>query len=149
MVFRTFPLFVRNRGPDELWRKRRILKLSAHFHGRSRNCYSIAVRAVHRALVYATKARALKKEDMRALWDARLTAACEEHKFSYSLMRESLSRCNILLNRKVLTDLAIWEPRSFKSLVKLAWSRASQDGLNGVKELGEEPSGVITRGMIK
>ncbi|GLH03686.1 39S ribosomal protein L20, mitochondrial, partial [Gryllus bimaculatus] len=120
-----------------------------HFHGRSRNCYSIAVRAVHRALAYATKARALKKEDMRALWDARLTAACEEHNFSYPLMRESLSRCNILLNRKVLTDLAIWEPRSFKSLVKLAWSRASQDGLNGVKELGEEPSGVITRGMIK
>lgn len=84
MVFTTIARFVRSRGPDEFWRKRRIFKLAAvsdliilihgnisakflllqHFQGRKRNCYSIAVRYVHRALAFATKGRRLKKEDM-------------------------------------------------------------------------------------
>ncbi|KAJ8870866.1 hypothetical protein PR048_027167 [Dryococelus australis] len=135
MVFQTLVLFTRSRGPDSFWRNRKIFKLSAvsfclfffvtgwchtiweffqHYIGRRRNCYSIAIRNVHRALVYATKGRKLKKQDMKDLWDVRLTAACEEHDFSYPLLAEGLSRCNILLNRKSLTDLAIWEPRSFK-----------------------------------
>ncbi|GFG34656.1 hypothetical protein Cfor_03070, partial [Coptotermes formosanus] len=114
MVFKTVALFVRNKGPDEFWKKRRILKLSAHFYGRARNCYSIAVRAVHRALVFATKGRKLKKQDMAALWETRITAGCEEHNMTYPLFREGLARCNILLNRKTLADLAIWEPRTFK-----------------------------------
>lgn len=63
-------------------------------------------------------------------------------------MREGLTRNNILFNRKVLVDLAIWEPRTFKSLAKLAWSRAKVDGLNTVRHL-EPPTGVITRGMLK
>ncbi|KAJ4432972.1 large ribosomal subunit protein bL20m [Periplaneta americana] len=149
MVFTTLALFSRNRGPCEFWKKRRILKMSAHFYGRKRNCYSIAIRYVHRALVYATKGRKLKKEDMAALWVTRITAGCEEHNLTYNLFREGLARCNILLNRKVLADLAIWEPRTFKSLAKLAHARVSQDGLAGVSELGEPPSGVITRGMLK
>uniref|UniRef100_T1IES4 Uncharacterized protein n=1 Tax=Rhodnius prolixus TaxID=13249 RepID=T1IES4_RHOPR len=65
MVFQTVALFVRSKGPDEFWRKRRIFKLAAHFIGRRRNCYSIAIRYVHRALAYATKGRKLKKEDMK------------------------------------------------------------------------------------
>lgn len=87
MVFQTAALFIRSRGPDAFWRKRRIFKLSAvngvpdkwnilhyylililfvmkHFTGRKRNCYSIAIRYVHRALAYAFKSRQLKKEDM-------------------------------------------------------------------------------------
>ncbi|XP_067006163.2 large ribosomal subunit protein bL20m [Anabrus simplex] len=139
---------IRSRGPDEFWRKRKIFKLAAHFIGRRRNCYSIAVRYVHRALVYATKGRKLKKEDMKNLWVARLNAACEQHNFRYNLMHESLVRSNILLNRRTLSDLSIWEPRSFKALTKLAWSRASKDGLAGVSELGDVPDGVITRGML-
>lgn len=121
------------------------ISLFQHFYGRARNCYSIAVRAVHRALVFATKGRKLKKQDMAAvgivyynyvctslsvdahwvlhgfissqllqLWETRITAGCEEHNMTYPLFREGLARCNILLNRKTLADLAIWEPRTFK-----------------------------------
>jgi len=121
------------------------ISLFQHFYGRARNCYSIAVRAVHRALVFATKGRKLKKQDMAAvgivyynyvrtslsvdahwvlhgfisslllqLWETRITAGCEEHNVTYPLFREGLARCNILLNRKTLADLAIWEPRTFK-----------------------------------
>ncbi|XP_071450939.1 large ribosomal subunit protein bL20m [Hetaerina americana] len=132
MVFTSLALYVRNRGPDEFWRKRKILKLAAHFVGRRRNCYSIAIRYVHRALVYATKGRKLKKLDMAQLWDTRLAAACEEHNFTSPLLREGLARCNILLNRKSLVDLAIWEPRTFEGLTKIAWQRCIEDGL--VKE---------------
>ncbi|XP_063224213.1 large ribosomal subunit protein bL20m [Bacillus rossius redtenbacheri] len=149
MVFQSLVFFTRSRGPDEFWRKRKIFKLSAHFIGRRRNCYSIAIRSVHRALVFATKGRKLKKQDMKDLWDVRLTAACEEHNFSYPLLAEGLSRCNILLNRKSLSDLAIWEPRSFKALASLAWSRVAQDGLAKARDLDEPPAGVITRGMLK
>ncbi|KAL1116765.1 hypothetical protein AAG570_005237 [Ranatra chinensis] len=114
MVFQTLSMMVRSRGPDEFWRKRKIFKLSAHFRGRARNCYSIAIRAVHRALAYATKGRKLKKEDMAQLWETRVTAGCEEHGLTYPVLREGLVRSNILLNRKTLADLAIWEPFTFK-----------------------------------
>ncbi|CAG2068188.1 unnamed protein product, partial [Timema podura] len=90
-----------------------------HYRGRSRNCYSIAIRNVHRALVFATQGRKLKKEDMKILWDTRITAACEEHNFTYPLLQEGLSRCNVLLNRKSLADLAAWEPRTFEVHVLL------------------------------
>ncbi|XP_033212136.1 39S ribosomal protein L20, mitochondrial [Belonocnema kinseyi] len=64
MVFQTLSHLVRARGPDEFWRKRKIFKLAAHFRGRHRNCYSLAIRAVHRALQYATIGRKLKKLDL-------------------------------------------------------------------------------------
>lgn len=86
MVGSSVLLLVRTRGPDEFWRKRKIFKLAAvnlffifckftqdsieilqHYRGRSRNVYSLAVRNVHRALVYATKGRRLKKADLSAV----------------------------------------------------------------------------------
>ncbi|KAJ8951105.1 hypothetical protein NQ318_003803 [Aromia moschata] len=76
MVLTTAINFIRARGPDEFWRKKKIFKLAAAFQGRKRNCYSIAVRYVHRALVYATKGRKLKKIDMGNLWETRVQAAC-------------------------------------------------------------------------
>nr|CAD7263166.1 unnamed protein product [Timema shepardi] len=120
-----------------------------HFRGRSRNCYSIAIRSVHRAMVFATQGRKLKKEDMKILWDTRITAACEEHNFTYPLLQEGLARSNVLLNRKSLADLAAWEPRTFEALKNLAWKRVAQDGLPGVSDVGDPPAGVITRGMLK
>lgn len=86
MVFLSIVNFVRCRGPDEFWRKRKIFKLAAvstltccfltkssnyllylcfkHFYGRRRNCYSIAIRGVHRALQHATAGRQLRKIDV-------------------------------------------------------------------------------------
>ncbi|XP_050306865.1 39S ribosomal protein L20, mitochondrial [Anthonomus grandis grandis] len=148
MVFTTAINFIRARGPDEIWRKRRILKLAAHYVGRRRNCYSIAVRSVHRALVYVTKGRHLKKTDMINLWDTRVTAACNQHNIEYGTFREALSRCDIMLNRKCLADLAIWEPHSFKALADVAKRRGIDDGLRGiVKE--HEVDRVITRGTVR
>ncbi|GLV38764.1 mitochondrial ribosomal protein L20 [Carabus blaptoides fortunei] len=149
MVFTSMVRFIRSRGPDEFWRKRKVFKLASHFIGRRRNCYSVAIRYVHRALVYATKGRKLKKEDMANLWETRLRAACNEHDIAYDTFKEGLSRSNILLNRKVLSDLAAWEPNTFKALTDIANERAKNDGLNGLKrETTVEPR-VVTRGMFK
>jgi large subunit ribosomal protein L20 len=134
MVFTTVVNFVRSRGPDEFWRKRKIFKLAAAFRGRSRNCYSISIRAVHRALVYATKGRKLKKLDFAELWQTRLTAGCEQHDVNPYVFKESLMRSNILLNRKTLVDLACWEPFTFKALADIAQKRALDDGITPPKE---------------
>ncbi|CAH1104833.1 unnamed protein product [Psylliodes chrysocephalus] len=147
MVFTTVINFVRARGPDEIWRKRRIFKLAAHFIGRRRNCYSIAVRNVHRALVYATKGRKLKREDMANLWETRVRAGCEQHNISYESFREGLARCNILLNRRTLADLACWEPYSFKSLTDIAKRRTLDDGLAGINA-DKYLDRIITRGSL-
>lgn len=128
MVFLSVINFVRSRGPDEFWRKRRVFRLAAHYIGRRRNCYSIAVRNVHRALVYATKARQLKKNDMRALWATRITAACEQHNITHFSLKEGLERSNIMLDRKTLSDLACWEPRTFESLAAIAKTKLDLDG---------------------
>jgi len=127
-------LFVRSRGPDEFWRKRKIFKLAAHYRGRRRNVYSITIRNVHRALVYATKGRKLKKLDMAALWTTRVEAGCTQYGLSLETFKEGLARSDILLNKKVLSDLAIWEPKSFEALVKISRERAAVESLPDIKE---------------
>ncbi|XP_063699513.1 large ribosomal subunit protein bL20m [Culicoides brevitarsis] len=120
MVFTSVVNFVRSRGPDEFWRKRKIFKMAAHYYGRPRNCYSVTIRAVHRALVYATQGRKQKRRDFRELWEQRITAGARQHGLPYEEFSENLLRNNILLNRKSLADLACWEPRSFEALAKIA-----------------------------
>lgn len=102
--------------------------MAAHYVGRRRNCYSIAVRNVHRALVYATKARKLKKEDMKDLWNTRIAAGCEQHNITFFTLKEGLERSNIALDRKSLSDLAAWEPRTFESLAAIAKAKLDLDG---------------------
>ncbi|KAF7387982.1 hypothetical protein V1477_012371 [Vespula maculifrons] len=148
MVFLSLNLLVRSRGPDEFWRKRKIFQIASHFIGRRRNCYSISIRNVHRSLVFATKGRKLKKEDMRELWITRNNAATLEHDMDLKTFNEGLTRCNILLNYKSLADLACWEPRTFKSLVAIANARAQQDGFNKQKTKKESTT-VITNGLIE
>nr|NP_001298340.1 39S ribosomal protein L20, mitochondrial [Papilio polytes]BAM19206.1 mitochondrial ribosomal protein L20 [Papilio polytes] len=141
MVFLTLTNLIRVRGPDEIWRKRKIFRLAAAYVGRRRNCYSVAVRNVHRALVYATKARKLKKDDMKELWNTRITAACEQHNISAFTLKEGLDRSNIMLNRKSLSDLAAWEPRTFECLAAVAQKKLELDGfIDGVDK--KHPTGV-------
>ncbi|XP_017764427.1 PREDICTED: 39S ribosomal protein L20, mitochondrial isoform X2 [Eufriesea mexicana] len=147
MVFSTAQLFIRCRGPDEFWRKRQIFKLAAHYIGRRRNCYSIAIRNVHRALLKTTKGRSLKKADMKELWETRLDGASSEHGITFKVLMEGLSRCNILLNRKSLSTLAIWEPRTFKCLSNIACAKAK---VGGIKEVDNNsmPETVMIKGLI-
>ncbi|XP_039280282.1 39S ribosomal protein L20, mitochondrial [Nilaparvata lugens] len=153
MVFTSIAHFIRAninkmKGPDEFWRKRRIFRLTAHFINRKRNCYSLAIRGAHRAMQYATKGRHLKKQDMRNLWLQRVTAGSEEHGVPFPVLQKGLIRSDVLLSQKTLSELAAWEPRTFKALTQLAWTKGVEDGFNRIETLGEPPKNVFTRGML-
>lgn len=85
---------------------------------------------------------------MAELWTQRITAGCEEHGISYEAFEEGLVRDNILINKKVLSELAVWEPRTFETLAKIARERAVVDGLEGV-QAPHTPNGVVTRDLLK
>jgi len=84
---------------------------------------------------------------MKELREQRLEAATSEHGINFETLKEGLTRCNILLNRKSLTDLAIWEPRSFKAITDIACARAKQDHFKSTANT-QVPKSVIVRGLI-
>nr|CAG4650602.1 EOG090X0H9C [Sida crystallina] len=134
--------------PDAFWRRRRLFKLTAHYYGRKRNCYSIAIRYALRALVFSTKSRKLKKKDIKELWIQRIQAGAAEHDSSYETLVSGMAKCNIALNHKTLANLAIWEPRTFQSLTQIASAKLRQEPSKGLNDLKPPPAGVITRGML-
>ncbi|GAB6030878.1 hypothetical protein CHUAL_007710 [Chamberlinius hualienensis] len=140
--------FARNKGPDEFWRKRKIFKLTAHLYGRSRNCYSLAIRAYYKSMQQAALGRLMKKVDRKELWQRRIGAASNELGTEYSTVMEGLVRSNIDINNKVLTDLAIYEPRTFQALAKVGQMKMFQETKKGLNSIDEPPAGVITRGML-
>lgn len=71
-----------------------------------------------------------------------------EHNIPAWVLHRGLVRCDILINKKALVDLAVFEPRTFKSLVDIAWARMKTDGLNVIKHL-DFPASVVREGMIK
>ncbi|KAK2509129.1 hypothetical protein MC885_006447 [Smutsia gigantea] len=91
--------------------------------------------AVTRAFVKCTR---LKKRSMRTLWINRITAASQEHGLKYPAFIINLVKCQVELNRKVLADLAIYEPKTFKSLAALA-QRRRQEGFAAALGDGKEP----------
>ncbi|XP_042877644.1 39S ribosomal protein L20, mitochondrial-like [Penaeus japonicus] len=146
MVITSPTLFARARGGDRFWKRRRILSLSAHYFGRKKNCYSIAIKYVNRALRFSTLARKQKKSDLRALWKTRITGGCEELGTSYNSMKYTLNDVGIGIDQKILQNMAIWEPRTFRGLALLTKAKETEKGLNSLD--GPSVSGVVTRGML-
>jgi large subunit ribosomal protein L20 len=98
-------------------RRKKVLKLASGYFGRRKNVWTVAKNAVEKALVYAYRDRKNKKRSFRSLWIARINAAVREEGMSYSVFINKLAQKNINLNRKVLADLALHNPDSFKKLV--------------------------------
>ncbi|KAK9813573.1 hypothetical protein WJX73_008012 [Symbiochloris irregularis] len=118
-------------------RKERILELAKGFRGRRKNCIRVARPAVEKALVYAFRDRRQKKRDMRTLWIQRISAAAREHGVKYSNLMHGLQQDNIMINRKVLSELAMYEPYSFQALVdQVKFMRAGTAALSGSSDLG-------------
>ncbi|XP_034952534.1 39S ribosomal protein L20, mitochondrial [Chelonus insularis] len=148
MVFTSKLFFSLCKGPDEFWRKRKVFQMVAHLKRRRRNCYSSAIKGFHRSLKFATRGRKLKRTQLKELWNQRLDAACSQHNIDPLVLREGLTRSDILLDRKTLVTLAIWEPRSFQSIATIACARAKADGLRRIKDLAF-PTAVLARGLYK
>ena len=98
-------------------RRKRILKAAKGYYGKRKNVYTVAKNIVEKGQTYSYVGRKLKKREYRALWIARINAAVRAEGMTYSQFIHKLAAKNIDLNRKVLADLAMNEPESFKSLI--------------------------------
>ncbi len=98
-------------------RRKRILKAAKGFYGKRKNVYTVAKNVLEKGQTYAYVGRKIKKRDYRSLWIARINAAVRAEGITYSEFIHKLAVKNIDLNRKVLADLAMNEPETFKKLV--------------------------------
>jgi large subunit ribosomal protein L20 len=101
-------------------RRRRRLDLAKGFRGSRSKLFRQATEAVDRAMVLATKHRKLKKRDYRSLWVARVSAACRRNGVTYSRFIEGLTKAEVDLNRKMLSEIAIHDPAGFTFIVEQA-----------------------------
>ena len=98
-------------------RRKRILKAAKGYYGKRKNVYTVAKNVMEKGLTSSYVGRKLKKREYRTLWIARINAAVRAEGMTYSTFINRLSQKNIDLNRKVLADLAMNEPESFKKLI--------------------------------
>jgi len=101
-------------------RRKRVFKQAKGFYGRRKNTITSANAAVDRSLQHSYIGRKEKKRNFRALWIQRINAACRLYGVTYSRFISGLQRAGIEIDRKVLADLAVREPDSFKALVDKA-----------------------------
>lgn len=106
------------RGKVTRKKHKRLLKQTKGFFGQRKNVFKRAKETLLRALAYAFKGRKLKKRDMRSLFITRIGAAVKQYDFSYSTFINALDKANIRLNRKMLSQIAIFEPKVFEKIVK-------------------------------
>jgi large subunit ribosomal protein L20 len=108
------------RGFKARRRRNKVLKLAKGFRGRRKNCYKRANQAVERALDYSTRDRRRRRREFRALWITRINAAARMNGTTYSRLVAGLQKAGVLLDRKVLADLALFVPADFATVVKTA-----------------------------
>ena len=106
------------RGVTSHQRHKKVIKAAKGMQHNRRTSIKMARQGVIRALQYAYRDRRNKKRDLRGLWITRINAAVREHGVSYSRFLCGLTRSNIILDRKILADLAVSEPYSFKSVIE-------------------------------
>ncbi|MCL2078809.1 MAG: 50S ribosomal protein L20 [Oscillospiraceae bacterium] len=101
-------------------RRKRILKLAKGYWGAKSKHFKLANQAVMKSLTYAYTGRRLKKRDFRRLWITRISAACKANDINYSRFMHGLKLSGVTLNRKMLSEMAIHEPKAFTKLVGVA-----------------------------
>ena len=108
------------RGVTSHARHKKVLKAAEGYYGRRKSSITVAKAAVDKAGQYAYRDRRAKKRNFRALWIQRINAAVRDHGLTYGRFIDGLSKAEIAVDRKVLSDLAITEPQAFAALVAQA-----------------------------
>ncbi|MBC8597307.1 50S ribosomal protein L20 [Qingrenia yutianensis] len=101
-------------------RRKRVLKLAKGYRGAKSKLFRTAKQAVMKSLVYAYTGRKLRKRDFRKLWITRISAAAKMNGINYSRFMNGLKKANIDMNRKMLSEIAIADPKAFAELVEKA-----------------------------
>ena len=108
------------RGVTARARHKKVIKLAKGYRGRRKNVFRVAKQAVIRAGQMAYRDRRQRKRQFRALWIARINAAARECGLSYSRFINGLSKAGVLLDRKVLADIAVFDKLAFATLAEKA-----------------------------
>lgn len=98
-------------------RRKKILKQAKGYYGKRKNVLTVAKNVVEKGMTYMFVGRKLKKREYRGLWIARINAAVREEGMTYSVFINKLQQKGIELDRKVLADLAMNNPETFKTLL--------------------------------
>jgi large subunit ribosomal protein L20 len=101
-------------------KRREVLEAAKGYRGLKKNTYRKAKEQVMKSLSYAYRDRRTRKRDMRRLWIIRINAGARQHGLSYNQFVSGLRRAEIDLDRKVLADLAVTDPKAFAALVEAA-----------------------------
>jgi large subunit ribosomal protein L20 len=113
------------RGVPGRKRRNRVLQKAKGYTGGRSKLHSVAREAVDKAARYAYRDRKQRKRDFRALWIVRINAAAREHGLSYSRMMDGLKRAGIELDRKLLAQVAVSDPKAFADLAQAAKAAAA------------------------
>ncbi len=101
-------------------RHKKVLKLTKGHYGARHRLFRTANESMIHALVYAYRDRRQRKRDFRRLWITRINAASRQHGMNYSTFMHALKEANIQLDRKILADLAVNDPKAFEAVVSVA-----------------------------
>jgi len=108
-------------------RHKKVMKEAKGYFGSKHRLYKSAKEQVMHSGKYAYRDRKQKKRDFRKLWITRINAACRENEISYSKFINGLNKAGVVINRKMLSEIAIDNPKSFSDLVSIA-----KDALEGI-----------------
>jgi large subunit ribosomal protein L20 len=104
-------------GPYGHRRHKKILKITKGQRGAKHFLFKRANEAMLKSLWYATRDRRVRKRDLRKLWIARINAAARLNGTTYSRLVSAMKKSNIVLNRKMLADIAVRDPKAFAAVV--------------------------------
>jgi large subunit ribosomal protein L20 len=108
------------RGNKRVERRKKILRLAKGYRLTKSKLHRSAKESVDRALRFAYRDRRAKKRDFRRLWIIRVGAAARQNDISYSLFMRGLKKAGVLLDRKILADIAVSDPEAFTRLAETA-----------------------------
>ena len=111
-----------SRGVTAKAKHKKVLKRAKGYYGRRKNVFRVAVQAVERGLQYAYRDRRNRKRDFRGLWIQRINAGVRTHGITYAQFINGLKKATIEIDRKILAELAVNQPETFKLLVEKAQS---------------------------
>ena len=111
-----------SRGVTTKAKHKKILKKAKGYYGRRKNVFRVAVQAVEKSMQYAYRDRRNRKRDFRGLWIQRINAGARMHGLSYSQFINGLKKASIEIDRKILAELAVNQPKIFKTLVEKSQS---------------------------
>ena len=128
-------------------RHKKVLKQAKGYFGSKHRLYKSAKEQLMHSGQYAFRDRKQKKREFRKLWITRINAACRENGISYSRFIEGLNKAGVLVNRKMLSEIAINDPKAFTKLVEVA--KKGKEGKIKVSEVKATSEVTVKNGSTK